>query len=162
MQGLGQRSPEVPVVKGAAQVGAGVALEAEVRLPTGEEMRGFKNRVDAGFTFIMKKDAGPHSFHLNAGFDWTNDESEEETLRSVVWSAAIGHHTPLTEQLVLVSDLVWSQADDKDERDIWLLETGVRAQLAQELIGAIGIGAGLNKGPETPIVTLTVGIQIGL
>jgi hypothetical protein len=128
-------------------------------LPTGIESHGFKNRLDGGLTALMKKDIGTHSFHLNAGFDWSGDESEEETLRHVVWNAAVGHHTSLTEQVVLVSDLVWRQADDKDAQDIWLLETGIRAQLAPKLIGAIGIGAGLNRGPETPVVTLTVGIQ---
>lgn len=140
----------------------GFAIEADLRLPTGIEKQGFKNRADAGLTALMKKEIGTQSVHLNAGFEWSGDKSVGETLRSVVWSAAIGHHTPLTEQLVLVSDLVWRQSDDKDAQDIWLLETGVRAQLAPELIGAIGIGAGLNRGPETPVVTLAVGIQIGL
>jgi outer membrane putative beta-barrel porin/alpha-amylase len=140
----------------------GFALEADLRLPTGIEQQGFKNRIDAGLTALMKKDIGPHSFHVNAGFDWSGDESDQETLRRRVWSAAIGHHTSLTDQLVLVSDMVWRQADDRDAQDIWLVETGVRAQLGREMIGAIGIGAGLNRGPETPVVTLTAGIQIGL
>lgn len=141
----------------------GFAIEADIRLPTGIEGQGFKNRLDAGLTALMKKEVGSYNFHLNVGFDWSNDESDEEMLRRDVWSAAIGHHTPLSEQVVLVvSDLVWRQADDKAARDIWLLETGVRVQLASELIGAIGIGAGLNRGPETPTVALTVGIQICL
>ncbi len=140
----------------------GFAFEADLRLPTGIERQGFKNRVDAGLTALMKKEIGTQSLHLNAGFEWSGDKSDEETLRSVVWSAAIGHHTSLTDRIVLVSDLAWSQADDKDAQDVWILESGVRAQLAAELIGAIGIGAGLNRGPETPVVTLTTGIQIGL
>ncbi len=140
----------------------GFAIEADVRLPTGIERHGFKNRTDAGFTALMKKDVGIHSFHLNAGFDWTNDESEEETLRRVVWSGAVGHDMPLTKRLVLVSDVVWRQADEKHTTDVWLLETGVRAQLTRALIGAIGMGAGLNGGPDTPVFTLTVGFQLGL
>ncbi len=71
-------------------------------------------------------------------------------------------HAPLTQRLVLVSDLAWSQSDIKGTTDIWLLETGIRAQLTSTLIGAIGIGAGLNRGPETPEFTLTAGFQIGL
>ena len=140
----------------------GFAIEADVRLPTGIERHGFKNRFDAGVTALMKKDVGNHSFHFNAGFDWSDDESEEETLRRVIWSGAVGHHTALTQWLVLVSDVVWRQADDKGTKDIWLLESGVRAQLAREFIGAIGIGAGLNRGPETPAFSLTLGFQIGL
>ncbi len=140
----------------------GLAIEADIRLPTGIERHGFKNRTDAGFTALMKKDVGNHSFHFNAGFDWTNDESEEESLRRVVWSGAVGHHTPLTKWLVLVSDIVWRQADEKQTTDVWLFETGVRAQLTHALIGAIGMGAGLNGGPDTPVFTLTVGFQLGL
>lgn len=140
----------------------GFAIEADLGLPTGSETHGFRNRVDAGFSVLMKKEVGSHNFHLNAGFDWSGDESEEETLRRGIWSGAVGHHTALTQWLVLVSDLVWSQADEKQTTDIWLLETGVRAQLTRELIGAIGIGAGLNRGPETPAFTLTLGFQIGL
>ncbi len=59
----------------------GLALEAAVRLPTGVSRPGFKNRVDAGFTAILRKNAGPHSFHVNTGFDWTDDEREEEVPR---------------------------------------------------------------------------------
>ncbi len=140
----------------------GVALEVDVRLPTGAETHRYKNRVDGGLTIVMKKDIGPHSFHLNAGVDWTGDESEEENLRSSALSVVVGHDMPLTERLVLVSDVVWRQADDKEEVDVWLLETGVRAQLTRTLIGAIGIGIGLNRGQETPVFSLTVGFQISL
>jgi hypothetical protein len=140
----------------------GFAIEADVRLPTGIERHGFKNRFDAGVTALMKKDVGDHSFHFNAGFDWSDDESEEETLRRGIWSITVGHHTALTQWLVLVSDLLWRQADEKQTKDIWLLETGVRAQLTPKLIGAIGIGAGLNRGADTPILALTVGFQFGL
>ncbi len=140
----------------------GFAIEANLGLPTGIERHGFKNRVGAGFFALMKKDVGNQSFHINAGFDWSGDESEDETLRRFVWSSAVGHHTSLTKWLVLVSDVVWSQADEKQTKDIWLLESGVRAQLRRNLIGAIGIGAGLNRGPETPAYTLTLGFQIGL
>jgi outer membrane putative beta-barrel porin/alpha-amylase len=140
----------------------GFAVEADLNLPTGIERPGFKNRVDAGFTVLMKKDVGTHSFHFNGGIDWTGDESDEEALKRRVWSSAIGHHTRLTQRLVLVSDLVWRQSDTKRTRDIWLLETGLRAQLTRKLIGAIGVGAGLNRGPDTPVLTLTLGFQIGL
>lgn len=132
----------------------GFALEADVRLPTGIERRGFKNGFDAGVTALMKKDVGDHSFHFNAGFDLSDDKSEDETLRRGIWSITVGHHTTLTQWLVLVSDLVWRQADEKQTKDIWLLETGVRAQLTPKLIGAIGIGAGLNRGADTPILAL--------
>ncbi len=140
----------------------GFAIEADVRLPTGVENHGFKNKVDAGITALMKKEVGNHNFHFNAGFDWSNDESEDEKLRRGIWSIVFGHHTSLNQWIVLVSDLVWRQADDKDTRDIWLLETGIRAQITRQLIGAIGIGAGLNRAPETPIVTVTIGFQLGL
>ncbi len=69
---------------------------------------------------------------------------------------------PLTQSLVLVSDLVWRQADEVQTKHIWVVETGVRAQLTRKWIGAIGIGAGLNRGPETPAWTLTLGFQAGL
>ena len=140
----------------------GFAVEADLRLPTGPERPGFKNRVDGGLTALVKKSVRTHSFHLNAGFDWSGDENQEETLRRGVWSVAVGHHTPLTPSVVLVSDLVWRQADEVQTKDIWLLETGVRAQLTRRWIGAMGIGAGLNRGPETPALTLTLGFQIGL
>ncbi len=140
----------------------GLAIEADLGLPTGAERSGFRNGVDAGLTVLLKKEAGIHGFHLNAGFDWSDDESAEERLRRVAWSGAVGHHAPLTQWLVVVSDLAWSQADEKGTTDIWLLETGVRAQLTRRLIGAVGIGAGLNRGTETPAFTLTVGFQLGL
>ncbi len=140
----------------------GVALEADVRLPTGVERDGYKNRVDASLTLIMKKDVGPHSFHFNGEFDWTGDKSEEENLRRAALSVVVGHDMPLTKWLVLVSDVVWRQSDEKETQDVWLFETGVRAQLMRSLIGAIGIGVGLNRGPETPAFTLTVGFQFGL
>ena len=137
-------------------------MEADLRLPTGPERPGFKNRVDGGLTALVKKSVRTHSFHLNAGFDWSGDENQEETLRRGVWSVAVGHHTPLTPSVVLVSDLVWRQADEVQTKDICLLEIGVRAQLTRRWIGAMGIGAGLNRGPETPALTLTLGFQIGL
>ncbi len=140
----------------------GFAIEGDLRLPTGIEGRGFRNRFDAGLTVLMKKEVGVHGFHFNGGLEWSGDKSEDERLRHNVWSAAIGHHMPLTQWLVLVSDVVWRQADDKQTKDIWLLETGVRTQLTRKLIGAIGVGAGLNRGPETPVLTLTAGFQIGL
>ncbi len=140
----------------------GFALEAELRLPTGAERRSFKNRVDAGLSALLKKEIGNKGFHVKVGIDWTGDESNEEALRRRTWSAAIGHHASLTDQLVLVSDLVWQQADDRDTRDIWMVETGVRAQMAADIIGALGIGAGLNRGPDTPVATMTIGIQVGL
>ncbi len=140
----------------------GVALEGDVRLPTGVERRGFKNRVDAGLTLILKKDVGPHSFHFNGGFDWTGDKSEEENLRRVVLSIVVGHDMPLTKWLILVSDVVWRQSDEKGTGDVWLFETGVRAQLTRSLIGAVGIGVGLNRGQETPIFSLAAGFQFGL
>ncbi len=140
----------------------GLAVEADLGLPTGAERSGFRNGVDAGLTVLLKKEAGSHGFHLNAGFDWSDDESAEERLRRVAWSGAVGHHAPLTQWLVVVSDLAWSQADEKGTTDVWLLETGVRAQLTRRLIGAAGIGAGLNRGPETPVFTVTVGFQLGL
>ncbi len=140
----------------------GVALEADVSLPTGVATHGFTNRTDAGFTLIMKKDAGPHSFHFNAEFDWTRDQSEEEHLRNAGLSIAVGHDMPLTKRVILVSDVVWRQSDEKGERDVRLFETGVRAQLTRSLIGAIGVGIGLNRGAETPAFSLTVGFQLGL
>lgn len=140
----------------------GLALEADLTLPSGIERRGFKNRVDVGFTALLKKDVKHHSFHLNAGLDWSRDESEEESLRRNAWSVAIGHHTALTPSLVLVSDVVWRQTDEKHTTDVWLVETGVRSQLTRKLIGAVGIGAGLNRGADTPGFTVTVGFQIGL
>ncbi len=140
----------------------GVALEADIRLPTGVERHGFRNRVDSGLTALLKKDVGPHSFHFNAGFDWTGDKSKEENLRRVVLSIVAGHDMPVTKWLVLVSDVVWRQSDEKETRDVWLFETGVRAQLARSLIGAIGIGIGLNRGQETPVFSLTVGFQYSL
>lgn len=140
----------------------GFATEADLELPTGHEGPGFKNRFDAGFTALVKKDLGTQAFHLNAGFEWTNDESDGETLRRVVWAIVAGHHTSLTRSIVLVSDLVWRQADDRHTAAIWLAEAGVRAQLSRAVIGAIGIGAGLNRGPETPALTVTLGFQIGL
>lgn len=140
----------------------GLALEADVTLPTGTERHGFENRVDAGFTIIMTKHVGSQGFHLNAGYDWTDDESEEEDLRRGILSIVVGHHIPLTDRLVLVSDVVWRQADEKETSDICLFETGVRAQLTSSLIGAIGVGIGLNRGEETPAFSLTVGFQYGL
>ena len=140
----------------------GLALEADLTLPSGIERRGFKNRVDAGFTALLKKDVKGHSLHLNAGLDWTRDESNEESLRRGTWSVAVGHHTAPTPSIVLVSDLVCRQADEKHTTDVWLIETGARSQLMRKLIGAIGIGAGLNRGADTPVFTVTVGFQIGL
>lgn len=87
---------------------------------------------------LLKKDAGPHSFHFNAGFDWTADESEEEDLRRVAFNVVLGHDAPLTGWLILVSDVVWRQADEEATRDLWLFETGARAQLTPWLIGALG------------------------
>ncbi len=139
-----------------------MALEGDVRIPTGAETPGFKNRVDAGLTIILKKDFGPHSFHFNAGFDWTGDTSEEEKIRRTAFSIAVGHDMPLTERIILVSDAVWRQSDERDTEDVWLFETGVRAQITSKLIGAIGIGAGLNNGQDTPVFSLTVGFQFGL
>ncbi len=140
----------------------GFALEADVTLPTGTRKRGLANRTDAGLTALLKKQIAGHSFHLNAGFEWSGDDTGGEPLRRVVWSGAVGHHTALTKRLVLVSDLAWSQADEKQTTDIWLLESGVRAQISRRMIGAVGVGAGLNRGPNTPTVTLTFGFQIGL
>lgn len=140
----------------------GFAVEAELRLPSGIQRHGFKNRVDAAITALVTKHMARHSFHVNAGFDWSGDESQEERLRRGVWSGAVGHHTALTKWIVLASDLAWTQADEKQTRDIWLLETGVRVQLTRKLIGAIGVGAGLNRGPDTPVLALTFGFQIGL
>ncbi len=142
--------------------GPAVALEADVTLPTGVERHGFDNRVDAGLTVIMKKVVGPHSFHFNGGVDWTRDTSEEEDLRRGILSIVLGHHIPVADRLVLVSDVVWRQADEKAVRDIWLFETGVRAQLTRWLIGAMGIGVGLNRGQETPVFSLAAGFQLGL
>ena len=51
------------------------------------------------------------------------------------------------------------QPDEMDEKDVPLFETGVRAQLIRSLIGAIGVGIGLNRGAETPAFSLTVGFQ---
>ncbi len=140
----------------------GLGIEADLRVPTGTAEPGFTNRADAGFTVLLKKAVGARAFHINAGLDWTGDHSDTETLRRTAWSAALGHHAPLTDWLVLVSDLVWRQADDEGTRDVWLLETGVRAQMKHGWIGAIGIGVGLNRGPETPVLTLTLGFQVGL
>ncbi len=140
----------------------GAALEADVRFPTGVERRGFRNGIDAGLGVLMKKDAGPHSFHFNAGLDWTADRSEEEALRRVAFNVVLGHDAPLAGWVILVSDVVWRQADEKAAEDLWLFETGVRAQLAPSLIGAVGAGVGLNTGREVPIFTITAGLQIGL
>ena len=140
----------------------GAALEADVRLPTGVERVGFMNRVDPGLTAVMMRSVGPNTFHLNAGFDWTGDKSEEERLRSLAWIIAAGHHISLTEWLVLVSDVVWRQADDEGVEDKWLFETGFRAQVSRLLIGAIGVGVGLNRGHDTPLFSLTAGLQISL
>ncbi len=140
----------------------GLAIEADIRLPSGTEKPGFTNRVDAGFTVLLKETVGDHAFHVNVGLDWTGDHSDTETLKRTAWSAMIGHHAPLKGWLVLVSDVVWRQADDEGTKDIWLVETGVRAQIAHAVIGAVGVGAGLNRGPETPVVTLTFGLQVGL
>ncbi len=53
-------------------------------------------------------------------------------------------------------------ATEKGTRDVWLLETEVRAQLTNSLIGAIGMGVGLNRGQETPVFSVTVGFQFSL
>ncbi len=140
----------------------GLAIEADLRLPTGAGRPGFTNRADAGFTVLLKKAVGTHAFHVDAGLDWTGDRSDTETLRRAAWSAALGHHAPLADRVVLVSDVVWRQADEEGSRDVWLLEAGVRAQMRPELIGAIGLGVGLNRGPDTPVVTITFGFQVGL
>lgn len=137
----------------------GFAVEADIRLPTG---RGSGNRAGVGITALLKKIVGNQHFHLNAGFERSGDEGDEEVLRRGAFSVAAGHHTALTPSIVLVSDLAWRQADDRKAEDIWLLESGVRAQLASGFIGAVGLGAGLNRGSETPVFTVTVGVQIGL
>jgi hypothetical protein len=140
----------------------GAALEADVKLPTAAARRGFKNRADAGFTAILKKDLGSHSFHCNAGFDWTGDESEKEDLRRTALSVVAGHDMPLTKRLLLVSDLVWRQSDEKQTADVWSLETGLRAQLTRSLIGAVGLGVGLSRSQNTPALSVTVGFQFSL
>lgn len=140
----------------------GLALEADIRLPTGVSSLGFKNRVDAGCTAIFRKNAGPHSFHFNAGFEWTDDQREEELLRRTALNLVIGHDMPLTKRFLLVSDVVWRQSDERGAKNVWLVETGIRAQVTRSLIGAIGVGAGLNRGQETPAFSLTVGFQFSL
>jgi outer membrane putative beta-barrel porin/alpha-amylase len=140
----------------------GFAIEADLTLPTGAEIRGFTNRPDAGLTALVRMGLGSQAVHLNAGLEWSGDESDDETIRKRAWSGAVGHHTPLSPRLVLVSDVARRQADDEHAPDTWLLETGVRAQLAREVIGAAGLAAGLDRGPETPAWSLTIGVQIGL
>ena len=140
----------------------GFALAGDVTLPSGLVERGYTNRADAGLTVIMKKDAGPHSFHLNVGFDWTRDESQEEDLRRFSATVVVGHDTPLTRRLILVSDVVWHPADAKGTADVWLVETGARAQMSHSIIGAIGMGIGLNRGEDTPAFSVTAGIQLSL
>jgi hypothetical protein len=139
----------------------GGALAVELRLPTGVERRGFENGVDVGFTGILKKDVGPHSFHLNIDFERIGDTSAEESLRTYVWDVVAGHDMPLTPWLLLIEDVVWRQADVRGTTDIWLLGVGLRAQLTRIVIGGLGLGVGLNGGPETPKLTITVGSQIG-
>jgi hypothetical protein len=139
----------------------GGALAVELRLPTGVERRGFENGVDVGFTGILKKDVGPHSFHLNIDFERIGDTSAEESLRTHVWDVVAGHDMPLTPWLLLIEDVVWRQADVRGSTDIWLLEVGLRAQLTRIVIGGLGLGVGLNDGPETPKLTSTVGFEIG-
>ncbi len=90
------------------------------------------------------------------------NQSEEEHLRSAGLSIAVGHDMPLPKRLILVSDVAWRQSDEKGETDVRLFETGIRAQLTRKLIGAIGIGAGLNRGAETPAFSITIGFQLGL
>jgi hypothetical protein len=74
----------------------GAALAVELRLPTGVERRGFENRVDVGFTGLLKKDVGRHSFHLNVDFERIGDTSAEESLRTYVWDVVVGHDMSLT------------------------------------------------------------------
>ncbi len=140
----------------------GLAFEAAARVPTGGSRPNFKNRVDAGFTALIRKNAGPHSLHMNIGFDWTGDEREGEELRRTALNSIFGHDMPLTKRLLLVSDVVWRQPDEKRSTSVWLIETGVRAQLSESVIGAVGVGAGLNRGPETPAFCVTAGFQFSL
>lgn len=73
----------------------GFAVEAELRLPSGIQRHGFKNRVDAAITALVTKHMARHSFHVNAGFDWSGDESQEERLRRGVWSGVVGQLRPM-------------------------------------------------------------------
>jgi hypothetical protein len=139
----------------------GAALAVELRLPTGVERRGFENGVDVGFTGILKKDVGRHSFHLNIDFERIGDTSAEESLRTYIWDVVAGHDMPLTPWLLLIEDVVWRQADVRGTTDVWLLEVGLRAQLTRIVIGGLGLGVGLNGGPETPKFTITAGFQVG-
>lgn len=45
---------------------------------------------------------------------------------------------------------------------MWVLETGIRAQMTRVLIGALGMSAGLNRGEDTPVWSATAGLQVGL
>ncbi len=140
----------------------GFAIEVDVDLPTGVARQGSRNKLGAGVEGLAKLDLGTHAFHVNAGFDWNRDESDEGPPRRMSWNAAVGHHAELTRSIVLVSDLAWRQSDETGTSAVWLLENGIRVQLEHDVIGAIGIGAGLGGGPDTPSLTLTVGVQVGL
>ncbi len=137
----------------------GVALALDVRLPTGKERAGFDSGVAVEPAIILTKSVGRQSFHLNLAHEWVGSQSTEEQLRKNIWRVVVGHHVPLTDRMGIVTDVVWQQADTKHTTDIVLLETGIRAQVTKRLIAAIGIGAGLNRGPETPRATATAGLQ---
>ena len=139
----------------------GAALGLDLRLPTGSARQGFRNRPDIDLTVALKKDIGPHSFHLNVGYEWINDQSDRERFRAGAWRVIVGHDAPVTERVLLVTDVVWRQADVKASSDVWLVESGIRAQLTRRLIGTVGMGVGLNRGHETPEFTVTAGFQLG-
>lgn len=137
----------------------GVAFVVDVRLPTGEERAGFHSGVNVELTAVLKKDVGQHSFHMNIAHEWVAAHSTEEQFQQSIWSVIAGHDVPLTDRMVIVTDVLWRQADIRHTTDIVLFEAGIRIGLSERLVAGMGIGAGLNRGPETPHATTTAGLQ---
>jgi len=135
-----------------------LALSAEAEFPSGHRSNG----VDTTVKFIASKmpfvnSSWLHRLHLNMA--WTHNSGREEKERADMYKAILGFSGRVDPDTILVMDILRETEREKD-KELNIVEVGLRRQLTPLTVVAIGVGAGI--GDESPDFRATVAFQHAL
>jgi hypothetical protein len=122
-----------------------IALEGSLQIPFGEQGENVETELKALASWSLGSEESSPKVYLN--LSWLHLFDREPNQRGDRYRAAVGYGHPVSDDLMLVADVMREQEEDEDE-DINLVEAGVRYRLTQQWV--LSAGAGLDIGDESP------------
>ena len=134
----------------------GLALAADVALPTGKGSHGLRTTAMAVLTKGLVP-SWPDRWHVNVGWEFLSDPRDEERDRRFV--AVLGHSCPINTDTVMVVDGVRRQGETIGSPWLTSVEVGFRRQISPLAVASLGGGLDFADHTGYAGVRVVLGMQ---